>query len=82
MLCGENVNFAVPQRIRETGRPATFFLRVKAPKKKAKLTACAGDQVLYEKTCRFVAPPEMLTLDVENCGAGELEISVREVEGK
>ena len=80
--CGENVNFSVPQRIRETGKPATFFLRVKAPKKLAKLTCTAGEEELFKKTCRYVAPPEMLTLDVEHCGTRDIEISVREVEGK
>ena len=80
--CGENVNFIVPQRVRDTGRPATFFLRVKAPKKLAKLTAAAGDQVVFQKTCRYVAPPEMLTLDVDPWGNRELEVSVKEVEGK
>ena len=79
--CGENVNFAVPQRVRENGRPATFFLRVKAPKKLAKLRCTAGDQELFKKTCRYVAPPEMLTLDVEHCGGQDIEISVNEVEG-
>ena len=80
--CGENVNFAVPQRIRSTGKPATFFLRVKAPRKLARLCAQAGDQELFKKTCRYVAPPEMLTLDVDPCGDQDIEISVKEVEGK
>ena len=82
VTCGENVNFAVPQRLRPYGTPATFFLRVKAPKEKAKLTCTAGGETLYEKNCRFVAPPEMLTLDVEGCGDRDVEISVKEVEGK
>ena len=82
VICGENVNFAVPQRVRENGRPATFFLRVKAPKKKAKLRCTTGEEELFRKTCRYVAPPEMLTLDVESCGSRDIEISVNEVEGK
>ncbi len=77
--CGENVNFAVPQRVRENGRPGTFFLRVKAPKKVAKLCCTAGDEELFQKTCRFVAPPEMLTLDVKQCGSKDIQISVKEV---
>ncbi len=80
--CGENVNFAVPQRVRPNGRPATFFLRVKAPKKVARLCCTAQDRELYQKTCRFVAPPEMLTLDVQDCGGEDIEISVKEVEKK
>ena len=78
--CGENVNFAVPQLIRENGRPGTFFLRVKTPKKVAKLCCTAGETELYKKTCRFVAPPEMLTLDLDQCGDRDIEISVKEVQ--
>ena len=82
VTCGENVNFAVPQRIRPNGRPATFFLRVKSPKKLAKLRCTAGEDVLFQKTCRYVAPPEMLTLEAEHCGDRDIEISVNEVESK
>lgn len=82
VTCGENVNFAVPQRVRENGRPATFFLRVKTPRKKARLSAEAEGQEVFGKTCRYVAPPEMLTLDVEPWGDRDLVISVKEVEEK
>ena len=80
--CGENVSFVVPQRIRPNGKPASFFLRVKAPKKKAKLCCTAGENSLYQKTRRYVAPPEMLTLEIGACDAAPMEISVKEVEEK
>lgn len=82
VTCGENVNFAVPQRIRENGHPATFFLRVKTPKKAAKLCCTAAGEEVFHKNCRFVAPPEMLTLDLPQCGSQDIEISVKEVERK
>lgn len=78
--CGENVNFAVPQRIRENGHKSTFFLRVKAPKEKATLLCESKDEVLYKKNCQFVAPPEMLTLEIDKGADQDLTISVREVE--
>ncbi len=80
--CGENVNFAVPQRIRDNGRKSTFFLRVKEPKKVAALCCTEDGNQLFKKTCRFVAPPEMLTLDLDACGGKDIEISVKEVEKK
>ena len=80
--CGENVNFAVPQRVRENGHKSTFFLRVKAPKPKAVLSCTAEGEEVYKKTCLFVAPPEMLTLDVDKGADKDLEISVKEVEAK
>ena len=79
VTCGENVNFAVPQRIRDNGHGGTFFLRVKAPKDKAKLLCDQGDKNLFKKTCRFVAPPEMLTCSVKECGLEDVVISVKEV---
>lgn len=80
VTCGENVNFAVPQRIRENGKENTFFLRVKEPKKKAKLCCSEAGKEVFSKTCRFVAPPEMLTLDLKEYGGQDIEISVKEVE--
>ena len=80
VTCGENVNFAVPQRIRENGAENTFFLRVKEPKKKAKLCCSEAGNEVFSKTCRFVAPPEMLTLDLKEYGGQDIEISVKEVE--
>ncbi len=80
VTCGENVNFAVPQRVRPNGHKSTFFLRVKAPKKAAKLCASQEGQEVYSRNCRFVAPPEMLTLDLDACGSKDIEISVKEVQ--
>ena len=80
VTCGENVNFAVPQRIRENGAENTFFLRVKEPNKKAKLCCSEAGNEVFSKTCRFVAPPEMLTLDLKEYGGQDIEISVKEVE--
>ena len=79
---GENVNFVVPQRVRENGHDATFFLRVKTPKDKAKLVCEGKGETLFKKSCQFVAPPEMLTLDVKGGTDCDLLVSVKEVEKK
>ena len=80
VTAGENVNFVVPQLVRDNGRKGTFFLRVKAPKKAATLTASEEGQQVFKKACRFVAPPEMLTLDLAKCGTRDIEIAVKEVQ--
>lgn len=80
--CGENVNFAVPQRIRPNGHKSTFFLRVKAPKDLAELTCEEAGEKVFSKKCQFVAPPEMLTLDTDKLTGKDIKISVKEVEAK
>lgn len=80
--CGENVNFAVPQRVRPNGHKSTFFLRVKSPKKKAQLICEENGKEIFKKTCLYVAPPEMLTLDTDKIEGNDIEISVKEVQTK
>ena len=80
--CGENVNFAVPQRIRPNGHKSTFFLRVKAPKDLAELVCEEANEKVFSKKCQFVAPPEMLTLDTDKLTGKDIKISVKEVEAK
>ncbi len=77
---GENVNFIVPQQIRSDSDKTTFFMRVKTPQKIAKLNCKSGDETLVEKTCRYIAPPEMLTFDLESCGSQPLTVSMNKEE--
>ncbi len=77
-----NVSFVVPQRLcagagAQVGGPQTFFLRVKTPEKVAQLRCGdAGGGELLAKTCRFVAPPEMLSFTLEHGAAGALAVDV------
>ena len=79
VTCGENVNFAVPQRIRNYGTKSTFFLRAKHPEDLGALTCTQNGQELFRRNCSFVAPPEMLTLTLAECGTQDIEIAVKEV---
>ncbi len=74
--CGENVNFVVPQRIRPSSQKTTFFMRVKSSEKLATLDCTADGESLLEKRCRYIAPPEMLTFDLENCGSKPIKVSM------
>ena len=77
-------NFVVPQRLRSDCEEASFFMRVKSPAKKAKLSVSAAGEVLLDKKCTHVAPPEMLSFSVKNCKGRTLTVSVEneEVSGK
>jgi heterodisulfide reductase subunit A-like polyferredoxin len=72
----DNVNFVVPQRLRPDCGKATFFMRVKRPERAATLTCTSGDSELLKKRCRYIAPPEMLTFEVSNCGGSPLTVGV------
>ncbi len=60
---GENINFVVPQRIckGEKTDKMTFFMRVKTPKDKATLEGYIGENRVLTKKHQFVAPPEMIS---------------------
>ncbi|MDR0784493.1 MAG: FAD-dependent oxidoreductase [Treponema sp.] len=68
---GENVNFVVPQRIRRessAGKTA-FFLRVKKPAAAAELICSAEDgNTRLKRRCRYVAPPEMISFELDTRG--------------
>jgi len=68
---GENVSFVVPQRLRRetTREKRVFFLRVKKPEKAASLVCSATDGIIFEKRCRYLAPPEMISFQAEASGA-------------
>ena len=78
--CGRNVSFAVPQLVRNTGKKSTFFLRVKAPEEKVRLCAEENGSEIFSRPLRHAAPPEMLSMDVKQCGDSDIEISIKEVE--
>jgi NADPH-dependent 2,4-dienoyl-CoA reductase/sulfur reductase-like enzyme len=67
---GENVNFVVPQRIRreDSAGKTAFFLRVKSPVAAANLRCSTEGQVRLTRKCRHVAPPEMLSFELETKG--------------
>lgn len=73
VTAGENINFVVPQRISkgEKGDKTTFFMRVKTPRDKATLEGSVGDHVVLSKRHSFVAPPEMIScqLNIEEDSA-------------
>ncbi len=72
----DNVNFVVPQRLRPECGKATFFMRVKQPARTATLTCSVADGELLKKRCRYIAPPEMLTFEVDKCGSSPLTVGM------
>ena len=78
----DNVNFVVPQRLRPDSGNSTFFMRVKHSAKKAILRCSDEDTAMLEKSCRFIAPPEMLKFKLEGCPIGPLTVSVLDEEVK
>jgi NADPH-dependent 2,4-dienoyl-CoA reductase/sulfur reductase-like enzyme len=75
---GENVSFVVPQWLRReasVGKTA-FFLRVKKPMTRAELVCSREGQARLKKECRHVAPPEMLSFELEP--PGPLLVEMRE----
>lgn len=76
----DNAGFVVPQRLRPDCAEASFFMRVKAPAKKAKLLAESGGKAVLDKNCMHIAPPEMLAFRAENLGDGNLTVSVQNQE--
>jgi NADPH-dependent 2,4-dienoyl-CoA reductase/sulfur reductase-like enzyme len=74
---GENVNFVVPQRIRreDSAGKTAFFLRVKNPAAAADLLCSTEGRVRLRKKYRHVAPPEMLSFEIE--AGGPLLVEMR-----
>jgi hypothetical protein len=75
-----NISFVIPQRLRDDCTEASFFMRVKTPADKAKLTASCGGAPLLQKTCAHIAPPEMLAFDLEGRTSGALTVTVKNEE--
>ncbi len=77
---GEGVNFAVPQRVRagEQGK-ASFYLRVRQPMKKVRLSCEEGEKEIYQERLTHAVPPEMLAFSADISGADDITIHVREV---
>jgi NADPH-dependent 2,4-dienoyl-CoA reductase/sulfur reductase-like enzyme len=69
---GENVSFVTPQRIRRERsiEKTSFFLRVKKPAASAELVCSTkdGGGVILKKRLRHIAPPEMISFDVNAQG--------------
>lgn len=77
---GNNVNFVVPQRLRKGGnaKNSQFFLRVKEPKENASIICSQGDEIVLKKNARFIAPPEMLVVNLEYSDRIPLVIDIEE----
>ena len=75
-----NVNFAVPQKVACNGeeRELTFFLRVKEPARKARLSIRDSGGEQSKKAYPFVAPPEMLAHSLKTA-SDQITLKVEEV---
>lgn len=71
-----NVNFVVPQRIREHCGSASFFMRVKHAQREGKLNLESGGKVLLSKKLLYPAPPEMISFRCDGIADGPLKVSV------
>jgi NADPH-dependent 2,4-dienoyl-CoA reductase/sulfur reductase-like enzyme len=80
---GENVNFVVPQRMRreDSAGKTAFFLRVKTPAAVAELVCSTQGRVRLQRRCRHIAPPEMLSFEVETGGSLLVEMRMGGVTG-
>ena len=67
-----NVNFVVPQRLRENCGGARLFLRVKKPFREAVLRCESGGEMLLSKRLNHLAPPEMISFTL----AGNIDAPV------
>ena len=74
------MNFVVPQKVACNGeeREITFFMRVKEPARKARLSIrdSVGEQ--SKKAYPFVAPPEMLAHSLKTA-SDQITLKVEEV---
>lgn len=74
-----NVNFVVPQRIAKGGEARVqMYMRVKHPDKKTELEVREGAQVVLEKKQAFVAPPEMISVEVTVSGTEDVVVNMKE----
>ena len=67
---GDNISFVVPQRMivggnRDTEENTVFYMRAKTPKKVTKLICDQQGETIINKTCRHVAPAEMLAVSLK-----------------
>lgn len=76
---GENVNFVVPQRICKTAdtKKSVFFMRVKTPEKTSTLQCLSGNSTKLEKRCHHIAPPEMLSFEIETSGDASVQVNMK-----
>ncbi|MDR2046561.1 MAG: FAD-dependent oxidoreductase [Clostridiales bacterium] len=75
VIAGENINFVIPQRVRKgAARDLAFFMRVKTSAPRAELRCLCDGAVAEKKVCRYIAPPEMLSMTP--CCAAEREIKI------
>ncbi|MDO5734390.1 MAG: FAD-dependent oxidoreductase [Eubacteriales bacterium] len=72
---GDNVFYVIPQRVRKEAKNFTLplYMRVTRPMEKASLMVNRGEAQLSKKRKNFVAPPEMLEVEVKVQELGEGE---------
>ncbi|MBO5723236.1 MAG: FAD-dependent oxidoreductase [Lentisphaeria bacterium] len=86
VIPGKDLAYTVPQSCRK-GEEICFYMRPKIICRKAVLRVFAGDQVLAEKKCMYVKPPEMLSMILpgeKSASAGKetvLRMELCDVEG-
>ena len=78
IICGANVGFVVPQRVKyeSDSREVTLFMRVIKPGKNASLVCIGAEGEMMRKKYQVVSPPEMLTCQVQIPKAGDIEVKI------
>jgi NADPH-dependent 2,4-dienoyl-CoA reductase/sulfur reductase-like enzyme len=71
-----NVNFVVPQRVREHYGSASFFMRVKHTQREGRLNLESRGKVLLSKKLLYPAPPEMISFRCDGIADEPLKVSV------
>lgn len=75
----DRINFIVPQRVELfADEDLTFFMRVTAPYKNARLVGKCGETVICSKLHQAMVPPEMLECTVKVAPQQEIYFSVEE----
>ena len=75
----DRINFIVPQRVElSADEDLTFFMRVTAPYKNARLVGKCGETVICNKRHQAMVPPEMLECTVKVAPQQEIYFSVEE----
>ncbi len=78
IICGNNIGFVVPQRVKcsKEEKDVMLFMRVIKPSKKASLVCESQKAELLQKKYQVVAPPEMLVCKVRIPGTGDMRLRI------
>ncbi len=76
----DKINFIVPQRVEVSAEEdLTFFMRVKAPAKNARLVGKCGEETVYNRRHQVMAPPEMLECTTKVAPQQRIYFDIEEV---